>query len=72
MVPIQLKTNLIMFTRRWDGEYKRIIKHKDIANFGKHAQLGKDWEAEWDTIRDFKTPLYQKLQFWRNLYIGAK
>ena len=37
-------------------EFRRVMKRKDIADFEELAQLGKDWEVEWVTIRDYKPP----------------
>ena len=37
-------------------EFRRVIKRKDVVDFEELAQIGKDWEAEWATMRDYKPP----------------
>ena len=37
-------------------EFRRVIKRKDITDFEDLAQIGKDWEAECATMRDYTPP----------------
>ena len=44
-------------------EFRRVIKRKDIADFEELAQIGKGWEAEWATMRNYKPPPAAKTSF---------
>ena len=37
-------------------EFRRVIKRKNIVDFEELAQIGKDWEAKWATMIDYKPP----------------